>query len=142
MKLLAVSAYSRAFLGPAAAHELDARRRHYPKLIGAGRITRDEAEADLAAWHAIAQLFDPTIPPRNGEGDQPQAGGGGPSIPLTILAEAAARCLAGLEADLARAPDDKRAKLTARRDLAAALHERVTFEIHLRTRPQPESAAA
>jgi hypothetical protein len=40
----------------AAERELRAREKHLPAKVAAGAIVQDEAEADLAAWAAIAAL--------------------------------------------------------------------------------------
>ncbi|CAN5399011.1 hypothetical protein BH09PSE4_BH09PSE4_19440 [soil metagenome] len=47
-----------AAFAEAAAAELASRAKHYPGMILAGEISRDLAAEDLAAWTAIAILFD------------------------------------------------------------------------------------
>lgn len=46
------------FLAPFAAEELKARQVHWPKEVLAGRMTQADADADIAAWRAIAELID------------------------------------------------------------------------------------
>lgn len=47
----------RIWLGGMAAAELVTREARYPQLVELGRMSRDAAEADIAAWRAIAPLF-------------------------------------------------------------------------------------
>lgn len=47
-----------AALAEAARFELAQRERHWPNKVAAGGMTEAEADADLAAWRAIAALFE------------------------------------------------------------------------------------
>lgn len=45
-------------LAGAASYEVGSREKHYPAMIRAGEIRSADADRDLAAWRAIANLFD------------------------------------------------------------------------------------
>lgn len=49
---------ARPDLAPIAARELALRERDWPKAVAAGAMTQDQADADLAAWRAIAELLE------------------------------------------------------------------------------------
>lgn len=49
---------ARADLAPIAARELSLRERDWPKAVAAGGMTQADADADLAAWRAIAALLE------------------------------------------------------------------------------------
>lgn len=46
-----------AALAQAAAFEVASREKHHPAMIAAGEIERTDADADLAAWRAIAAML-------------------------------------------------------------------------------------
>ena len=76
-------------------------------------LTPEEA----ALWDKLSETvkpLHPRIPPRNGEGDQPKAGGGAPSVVQTGGKNAAA------------APTQKPAKLPLPRSAGVPLHPRAT----------------
>jgi hypothetical protein len=47
----------RVALGAMAAAELATREQRYPEKIEQGKMSRESAEADIAAWRAIERLF-------------------------------------------------------------------------------------
>ena len=47
----------RAWLGTMAAAELAAREARYPQKVEQGKMSREAAETDIAAWRAIAALY-------------------------------------------------------------------------------------
>lgn len=96
-------------LAAAAAFERDARVKHYPADVADGRMTRDEAEADIAAWTAVADIM----------------AGGPTSAPLTWaeLALATTRALVRRNEDAETHPGNER-KAT-RRDMVDAIDERI-----------------
>lgn len=47
----------RSWLGGMAAAELVTREARYPEMVEQGKMTRDAAVADIAAWRSIAALF-------------------------------------------------------------------------------------
>lgn len=110
----------RAILAPAAARERDSRERNFPELVKAGRIPAEQAEAELAAWRAIAEIL------KRGETERDTS--------WTELHLYTSRCLLALEADLRRAAQagsDKLPRLIERRDLVAAIHARIDWHKHL-----------
>ena len=46
------------WLAEAAARERDLREKHFPALVESGRATKEEADAEIAAWRAIADLME------------------------------------------------------------------------------------
>lgn len=104
----------------AATRERDSRERGFPALIEAGKITREDAEAQLAAWRAMVDLFARGYAERD--------------ISWSELHLATSRCLQALERDVERAQGgdpDKLRKLIERRDLVDAIHTRIDHHKHL-----------
>jgi hypothetical protein len=105
----------RAYFAAAADRELAAREKHYPAIIDAGKLGREEAEADIAAWRIIAMLF--------AEGSCPT------ELSWTALAEVTASALERREEALAAKPNDQ--SLRARRDAVSGIHERIVYHREL-----------
>ncbi len=95
-------------LADAAAAERNARAKAYPAMVASRAIGDAEAEADYQAWAAIADWC------------------AGKDLPgwatMADLIAAAAASLDRREAELRRAPADKRAAITARRDAGHRIH--------------------
>lgn len=120
MKFAAVSHIARAFLAPSAVLERDTRERHYPDLVKAGKITREDAEGDIAAWRAIAEMLE------HGETQRQTS--------WTELHLYTSRCVQNLELKVKEAQasgSDNLRRLIERRDLVAAIHERVDHNKYL-----------
>lgn len=120
MKIPAISPIERAFLAPAAMLERDTRERHFPALVKAGKITREEATGELAAWRTLAELL---------ESGETQRQTSWSELHLYMF-----RCLQALERDVKKAETgdaDKLRKLIERRDLVAAIHARIDQQKHL-----------
>lgn len=110
----------------AALDELEQRRARYPDAIAEGKIAKDEAEADLAAWTAIEALL------RTGSCDAAvlEAMDGDVSMPSAWwrrLESAAARAVAARsEAARARPEDEGR---VARLRAVEAIHRRMASNL-------------
>jgi len=89
-----------SYFARAAARERDARAEHYPAMVERGDLARDWAQADLAAWRAIAALF--------------EHGRCTSGLPWSALLAAADVALERREAALAGDPQDRH--LQERRD--------------------------
>lgn len=113
----------RAYFADAAAREVEAREKHYPAMVDAGEIERGDAEADLAAWRAIAALF--------------RAGSAETELAWAALELATSRALQRCEDDLAAKPTN--ATRRARRDAVWGIHERISWH---RQRLAPAAPAA
>jgi hypothetical protein len=105
-------AYRRHFAAEAAAQR-DARARVYPEMIAAGRIGREEAEADWRAWVALALWCDGRRI--------------GFDIAWAAIAAAAGRAIAQGERSAAARPDD--AALARRREAVAEI-ARLAEDMH------------
>ncbi len=99
----------KSYFAQAAARELGAREKHYPQQVEAGALGKEDAETDLAAWRAIAELFD--------RGDTEA------TLSWAQLEHATSRALIRREEALAGNPHDQR--LIARRDAVWGIHERI-----------------
>jgi hypothetical protein len=122
-------------LVPAAEAERAARVRDYPAFVAKGFIRPQDAEADIAAWTAIAvwlsgrwpeeklRLDDETLKRWDPE-RAAAAARGEPVRPLQgrweVMLLAAAKALRHIDALRARSPDDE--ELAARRARLAAIH--------------------
>lgn len=95
------------WLAEAAARERDLRKKHFPALIESGRATKEEADAEIAAWRAIADLMErgwtERIPPRGFPGRGTAEGGGGATFSWSTLHLFTSRALQALVADVERA---------------------------------------
>jgi hypothetical protein len=110
----------RPWLGEMAREEHTSRVRRYPALVEEGRLERGDAEADIAAWDAIATLF------TEGEVETP--------IGWAEMELAATRALQSVSAAAEAKPDDER--LRARRTAIDGIHDRLAW--HRRnTCPRP-----
>jgi len=109
-----LSAAIRAGYAPDAARERDERARLYPARIAEEKIERGDAEADYAAWGAIARWCEGRW------GETVIVGAAGEEITLEAMELAAARALQAGEAAVAKAPADP--SRIARRDAVAAIH--------------------
>lgn len=133
------------YLARAAARERDTRARNYPARIEAGKVERGDAEADVAAWSAIAELFD------KGEA---LTGLTYPELELATSRalqrreQALAECPPPAAGDLldqaeATAAAERRIALLARRDAVWAIHERISHQRQLlEMRPTSTAIAA
>jgi hypothetical protein len=101
----------RRHLAEAAKRELAAREKHYPAMVEAGRLGREEAQAEMAAWRVIATLF--------------AEGSCETELSWTALAETTAGALQRREEALAAKPDDQ--ALLARRDAVSGINERIVY---------------
>jgi hypothetical protein len=104
---------------PAAARERDLREKHWPEEVAAGRMSATDAEADMAAWRAIAELAEGGSCTR----DLIEAFLPAPARDLDLwrfLEGRAADALQRREQALAERPGDGR--LRERRDLVAVIH--------------------
>ncbi len=105
------------YLAVAAKRELSARESHYPAQVEAGTLGREEADQDIAAWRAIAELF--------------AAGSAETGLAFAELELATSRALQRREEALNRKPADP--DLTLRRDAVWAIHERISHQASLAT---------
>lgn len=101
----------RSYFAAAAARELAIREKRYPEKLAAGEMARDDAEADLAAWRAIATLF--------------ADGAAETDLSWAQLELATARALQRREDALAEKPADP--DRIARRDAVWGIHERISW---------------
>jgi hypothetical protein len=101
----------RSYFAACAEREVRVRETHYPAMIEAGTIARDDAEADLGAWRDIYCLF--------------FAGTVDTARSWAQLELATSRALQRCEADLAAQPDNARRR--ERRDAVWGIHERITW---------------
>lgn len=121
------------WLADMAAFERDRRGATYPGSVAAGKRSAADAEADYAAWVAIAEWF---------AGRRPD------EISFAAMEHATSRALASLEALAERRPGER--AILERRDAVAAIHERVAhrraliddINTRLRAWAQPERQAA
>lgn len=107
-------------LAIAAAYERDVRQRNFPKLIESGRIARAVAEAEIAAWRAIADLM--------------EQGWTQSAVTWTGLHNYTARCLQALESDLDKAKGGEATKLQRlfeRRATVDAIHQVIARQKYL-----------
>lgn len=106
----------RSILAAAAERERDSREAGYPKLIEAGRIAQDDAEADLRAWRTIAEIFANGFTMRD--------------MSWSELHLASSRALQGCDRDVERTAGDeaKLRKRLERRDLVFSIHQQI--ELH------------
>lgn len=102
-----------------AATELASREKHYPAMIEAGEIEKQDAETDLEAWRIIALLY--------AEGDA------GAEFSWRLLELATARSLRRRCEDCDAKPDDP--KRLARRDAAMAIHDCISWHCWYWTDP-------
>jgi hypothetical protein len=118
--------FLQSYFAAAAARELKSRENHYPAMVKDGAITRDESEADLAAWRVIRELIEH----------------GAALTPLSWadLEHATSKALLRREADLEA--DPKNAKLLARRDAVWGIHERISWQRQARLVAPARRAAA
>lgn len=120
-------------LAAAAVRERDARVKHYPAMITAGKLSEEEARFDIDAWRAIAELF--------------EAGETRSEMGWGELALATARALRRREEACEEKPESS--DLAARRDLVFAIHRRISdrhdffvqLNADLRARVEPDPAA-
>lgn len=117
----------RESLSAAATFELDSREKHHPAMIADGELTREEADADLAAWRVIAALF---------RGEEVESW-----LSWAELEHATSRALIRRSAKAEAKPDNR--LLAARRDAVWGIHERIAWRRHLgRPVPSQEREAA
>jgi hypothetical protein len=102
----------RTYFAAVAARELESREQHYPAMIDAGEIARDDAEADLAAWRVLVPLL------RDGSVET--------ELSLAQLELATARALRRCEDYVAEKPGN--AIRIARRDAIWGIHERIRHQ--------------
>ena len=111
-----------------AAAEVSTREARFPAMIEAGRIERGDAEAELAAWRAIAGICG-----SNGITSEACAW---PQLEL-----AASRALIRGEEVVIRKPGNR--ALLERRDAIQAIHVRIVHQRELQAmRPTPAAEAA
>jgi hypothetical protein len=120
MRLAAVNAW----LARRASDEAASRQLRYPQAVADGKIERDDAETDLAAWKLIAALFAEgsaeAIAEVRLDGEPRRIELGWPSLEL-----AASRALIRANAVVERRPDD--GELLHRRDAIQAIHARLAI---------------
>jgi len=116
------------WLAEVAAGEVATREAHFPALVEAGRMERTDAEAELAAWRAIAGICG-----ANGIAST--------SLAWPALELAASRALIRGEEAVNRQPGNR--ALLERRDAIQAIHARVAHQRELQAmRPTPAAEAA
>lgn len=107
-------------LAKAAANEHQARERHYPALIKAGKISAEDAKADMDAWRVVAELF--------------ATGTAATDTTFSALHLFTSRCLRELDKKVEAATagnDDRLPRLIERRDMVWAIHHRIELQRYL-----------
>lgn len=115
----------KVWLAEAAALERDVRERKFPELVASGRVTHDDAEAELAAWRAIADIMD------RGETAR--------EISWSTLHLYTSRCLQALEADVKKMEQENDQKpcpercrrVLNRRAMVDAIHQPIARQKYL-----------
>lgn len=125
----------RHILAPSADFEIEIRNRHYPEQIEKGKVTADQADADLADWADIAAWL------ASSEGDR--------LLDLPYLERVAARAVERLDRASAAKPYDREleARLSAVTSIHGALqhHNALIADLNARIRARsatPERRAA
>jgi hypothetical protein len=98
-------------LAKVAVRELQAREKHWPAAVDQGEMTREEADADIAAWRVIVQLL------RDGTCET--------ELTWAELEHAAAKALIRRDQAVAQDPDD--VDLIRRRAAVFDILDRITW---------------